>query len=77
MVPIDGGMTLSIDAMTEITTRLYSSMILPMHRHSTPIGEFTGMMGDGFAVEFRNSRSLTVSLRSLPSRPTIVILDGV
>ncbi|MDR7221560.1 MBL fold metallo-hydrolase [Aminobacter aminovorans] len=77
MVPIDGGMTLSIDAMTEITTRLYSSMILPMHRHSTPIGEFTGMMGDGFAVEFRNSRSLMVSLRSLPPRPTIVILDGV
>ena len=77
MVPVDGGMTLSIDAMTEITTRLYSSMILPMHRHSTAIGEFTGMMGDGFAVEFRNSRSLTVSLRSLPSRPTIVILDGV
>lgn len=77
MVPIDGGMTLSIDAMTEITTRLYSSMILPMHRHSTPIGEFTGMMGDGFAVEFRNSRSLQVSLRSLPPRPTIVILDGV
>lgn len=77
MVPIDGGMTLSIDAMTEITTRLYSSMILPMHRHSTPIGEFTGMMGDGFAVEFRNSRSLKVSLRSLPARPTIVILDGV
>jgi len=77
MVPIDGGMTLSIDAMTEITTRLYSSMILPMHRHSTAIGEFTGMMGDGFAVEFRDSRSLTVSLRSLPARPTIVILDGV
>ncbi|PWK63526.1 MBL fold metallo-hydrolase [Aminobacter sp. AP02] len=77
MVPIDGGMTLSIDAMTEITTRLYSSMILPMHRHSTPIGEFTSLMGDGFAVEFRPSRSLKVSLRSLPNRPTIVVLDGV
>jgi L-ascorbate metabolism protein UlaG (beta-lactamase superfamily) len=77
MVPIDGGMTLSIDAMTEITARLYSSMILPMHRHSTPIGEFTAMIGDGFAVEFRDSRSLKVSLRSLPDRPTIVILDGV
>ena len=59
MVPIDGGMTLSLDAMTEITTRLYSSMILPMHRHATPMAEFTGMMGDGFAVEFRPSRSLT------------------
>ena len=76
MVPIDGGMTLSIDGMTEITTRLYSSMILPMHRHSTPIGEFTGMMGDGFAVDFRDERSLKVSIRSLPGRPTIVVLKG-
>lgn len=77
MVPVDGGMTLSLPAMSEIATRLYSSLILPMHRHSTPIGEFTGMMGDAFAVEFRPSRSLTVSLRSLPRRPTIVVLDGV
>ena len=35
------------------------------------------MMGDGFAVEFRTSRSLTVSLSTLPSRPTIVVLEGV
>jgi L-ascorbate metabolism protein UlaG (beta-lactamase superfamily) len=77
MVPIDGGMTLSLDRMTEIATRLYSSMILPMHRHATPIGEFTAMMGDGFAVEFRNGRSLKVSLRTLPDRPTIVVLEGV
>ena len=77
MVPIDGGLTLSLDRMTEITTRLYSSMILPMHRHSTPIGEFTAMMGDDFAVEFRSSRSLKVSLKTLPDRPTIVVLEGV
>lgn len=77
MVPIDGGMTQSLGSMSEITTRLYSSMILPMHRHSTPIGEFTGMMGEGFAVEFRPSRSLKVSLKTLPSRPTIVVLEGV
>jgi len=77
MVPVDGGMTLSLDAMTEITTRLYSSMILPMHRHATAIGEFTGRMGNGFAVEFRPSRSLEVSLKTLPDRPTIVILEGI
>ena len=77
MVPIDGGMTLSLDRMSEITTRLYSSMILPMHRHATPIGEFTGRMGKDFAVEFRASRSLKVSLRTLPDRPTIIVLDGV
>jgi L-ascorbate metabolism protein UlaG (beta-lactamase superfamily) len=77
MVPIDGGMTQSLGSMTEITTRLYSSMILPMHRHSTPIAEFTGRMGDDFAVEFLSGRSLTVSLKTLPDRPTIVILEGV
>jgi hypothetical protein len=48
-----------------------------MHRHSTPIGEFTAMMGEGFAVEFRPSRSLKVSLKTLPDRPTIVVLEGV
>lgn len=77
MVPIDGGMTQSLESMTEITERLWSSMVLPMHRHSTPIGEFTAMMSKDFAVEFRDSRSLKVSVRSLPSRPTIVFLKGV
>jgi L-ascorbate metabolism protein UlaG (beta-lactamase superfamily) len=77
MVPIDGGMTLSLPTMSEIASRLHSSIVLPMHRHSTPIGEFTGMMGDEFAVEFRNSRSLSASLANLPSRPTIIVLEGV
>jgi len=77
MVPIDGGMTQSLGSMSEIATRLYSSMILPMHRHSTPLAEFTGMMGEGFRVEFRPSRSLKVSLKTLPSRPTIIVLEGV
>ena len=77
MVPIDGGLTQSLGSMSEITARLQSSIVLPMHRHSTPMAEFLGMMGNGFAVDFRDSRSLTVSLRSLPSRPTIVVLDGV
>lgn len=77
MVPIDGGLTQNIGSMTEITRRLYSSMILPMHRHSMTIGEFTSLMGDGFAVDFRAERSLTVSLGTLPDQPTIVVLDGV
>jgi L-ascorbate metabolism protein UlaG (beta-lactamase superfamily) len=77
MVPIDGGMTQSLASMSEIATRLYSSVILPMHRHATPMNEFLRNMGEGFAVERRNSRSLEVSLQSLPRRPTIIILDGV
>lgn len=77
MVPIDGGMTLSVDAMSEIAKRLYSSLILPMHRHATPIGEFTSRMGETFDVRFSGERSVTVSLRDLPRRPTILVLKGV
>ncbi|MDN2565322.1 MBL fold metallo-hydrolase [Aquibium sp. A9E412] len=77
MVPIDGGMTMSLPGMSEITQRLYASIVLPMHRHATPIGSFTAMMGEAFDVDFRDTRSLSVSLSSLPRRPTIVILDGV
>lgn len=77
MVPVDGGMTQSLANMQEITRRLYSSVVLPMHRHSTPIEEFTLRMGEGFAVDFRDSDSVTFSARSLPQRPTIIILEGV
>ena len=77
MVPIDGGMTLSVDAMSEIAKRLFSSLILPMHRHATPMGEFTGRMGETFDVRFSDNASVTVSLRDLPRRPTILVLKGV
>ncbi len=77
MVPIDGGLTMSLGAVSELTQRLFSSMVLPMHRHATPIGDFIARMGEEFAVDFRESRSLSVSLRNLPDRPTIVILNGV
>ncbi len=33
--------------------------------------------GEDFATDFRPERSFTVSLRTLPRRPTILILDGV
>lgn len=77
MVPIDGGMTLSVGAMSEIATRLFSSIILPMHRHATPMGEFTAAMGETFDVDRRDERSFSVSLRDLPRRPTILVLKGV
>ena len=77
MVPVDGGMTQSLTNMSRIAERLYSSVILPMHRHSTPMGEFLSLMGEGFAVDYRSERSITLSLSTLPRQPTIVILDGV
>lgn len=73
MVPIDGGLTLSADAMSGIVKRLYSSLVLPMHRNFTPLSEFTSRMGDEFALEFLEGNRFTVSLRDLPRRPTIRI----
>jgi len=77
MVPIDGGLTMSLEHMTEITRRLSSSIVLPMHRNATPLSEFTSRMGDAFDLDFRNSPTIKVSLRTLPRRPTVVILQGV
>lgn len=77
MVPVDGGLTMSLDGMSEIARRLSSSIILPMHRHSTPLGAFTSRMGEGFDIEFYEGRTLNVSLATLPRRPTIIIMDGV
>ncbi len=77
MVPIDGGLTLSHVAMSEIVKRLQSSIVLPMHRRYTPIDRFLARVAGDFAVEFRDEDWLAVSPRSLPRRPTIMILKGV
>ena len=77
MVPIDGGITLSVEAMSAIAKRLFASLILPMHRHATLMSEFTGQMGETFDVIFYAQPSVNISLRDLPSRPTILVLKGV
>lgn len=77
MVPIDGGLTMSLEYMTEITRRLSSSIVLPMHRNMTPLSAFTSRMQDAFDLDFRDSATIRVSMRSLPRRPTVVVLQGV
>jgi L-ascorbate metabolism protein UlaG (beta-lactamase superfamily) len=77
MVPIDGGYTMSLDGISEITKRLRASVVLPMHRFSTPLEEFTERIGKGFAIDERTERSLTISRETLPSSPTVIILKGV
>ncbi|WP_152539843.1 MBL fold metallo-hydrolase [Afipia sp. P52-10] len=77
MVPVDDSVTLSIEGMSEITKRLRSSIVLPMHRLGTPLQEFVQRVSGQFAVDVRPERSFSVSLESLPKTPTVVILDGV
>lgn len=77
MVPVDGGLTLSHTAMTGIARRLQSSILLPMHRRGAPLSSFIEMMGDRFATDFVNDDSFTISARTMPRRPTILVLKGV
>ena len=77
MVPIDGTYTMSLDGISEITKRLRSSVVLPMHRFATPLDEFMQKIGQQFEIDRRDARSLKISRDSLPAQPTVIILDGV
>jgi len=77
MVPIDGTYTMSLDGISDITRRLRASVVLPMHRFMTPLEEFMRRIGQQFEIDRRMERSLTISRATLPSTPTVIILDGV
>ena len=77
MVPIDGTYTMSLDGISEITRRLRSSVVLPMHRFMTPLEDFMRKIGQQFEIDRRGERSLKISRETLPATPTVIILDGV
>jgi L-ascorbate metabolism protein UlaG (beta-lactamase superfamily) len=77
MVPIDGTYTMSLDGISDITRRLRASVVLPMHRFATPLDEFMEKIGKQFAIDRRSERTLRISRESLPSTPTVIILEGV
>jgi L-ascorbate metabolism protein UlaG (beta-lactamase superfamily) len=77
MVPVDGGLTLSHQGMSEIVKRLRASIVLPMHRRFTPASDFLARVSGEFDVRYPGSREIMVSLKTLPSRPTIMVLEGL
>ena len=77
MVPIDDSVTMSVGAMTDLTKRLRSSIVLPMHRFGISLEDFIRQIGGGLAVDRRSERSFSVSRETLPKAPTVIILDGV
>jgi hypothetical protein len=48
-----------------------------MHRFATPLDEFMRLIGQQFEIDRRTERSLRISRDTLPSTPTVIILDGV
>lgn len=78
MIAVDGGLTMSHLSARQILKRLRSSIVLPMHvRSHDALPRFLSHLGDEFTVDRRRENKLVVSLRSLPKRPTVVVLPGV
>jgi hypothetical protein len=76
MAPVDGGMTLALPTMIRVLQRLRSSVVIPMHWFGQyNLDQFLIGMSDDFAIERPGRSWMEVSLRTLPSRPTVYVLE--
>ena len=75
MAAVDGGLTLDLPTMTRVLKRLKSSIVIPMHWFSpSSLDRFVVGMQDEFDIRREAPNSIEVSLRTLPDRPTVVVL---
>ncbi len=78
MVAVDGGITMTHLSAKEIIERLRSSVVLPMHvRAFGALPRFLNYLGSDFPVKRMKENRLTLNLRNLPKRPTVIIMPGV
>lgn len=76
MAPVDGGMTLDRPSMVRVLKRFRSSVVIPMHWFGpSTLERFLSEMATDFAVDRRGESFMEVSLYTLPSQPTVVVLE--
>lgn len=76
MAAVDGGLTVDLPTMIRIVKRLRSSVVLPMHWFSrNSLDRFLAGVADEFVIERTGETSMELSLRNLPSRPTVMVLE--
>ena len=76
MVPVDGGYTLRLGDMAGVVRRLRSSVVIPMHWFSPQsLDRFLTEMSAEFQVVETGGAQIALSLRDLPSQPTILVLE--
>lgn len=75
MVPVDGGYTMTQDAMIEVLAHLHAPVVIPMHWfEKASLQQFLIKMSGSWVIDDRQGPELEVSLGSLPRRPTVVLL---
>lgn len=76
MAAVDGGTTMPLPEMITVLKRLKSSIIIPMHWFSSfSLDRFLVDIREDFPVQRKGESEITVSLRTLPDRPTVVVLE--
>jgi hypothetical protein len=61
--------------MIEVLKTLKARLVLPMHAFGQySLTRFLDGMKDDFEIAIHDSRTITVSLDTLPSRPTVLVL---
>ncbi len=76
MAAVDGGLTVDIPTMTRIVKRFRSSVVLPMHWFSrNSLDRFLTSVSGDFDIDRRSESHVELSLRNLPSRPTVIVLE--
>ncbi|MFN3991991.1 MAG: MBL fold metallo-hydrolase [Tabrizicola flagellatus] len=76
MVPVDGGYTMRLEDMAGVVKRLRSSVVIPMHWFSrTSLDSFLAEMSGQFTVVETGGAQIALSLRDLPSVPTVMVLE--
>jgi len=73
---VDGGQTVPLPTMVRILKRLKSSVVIPMHWFGrNTLDRFLLGMADEFEIVRSDISSLEISLRTLPRRPTVIVLE--
>lgn len=76
MVPVDGGYTMSTEAMAEVVDRLRARVIIPMHWFSgESLQTFLATLQGRYPVVETGGPELVLSQDDLPASPTILVLD--
>ena len=76
MAPVDGSMTLDQPTMIRVLKRLRASVVIPMHWFGGyTLDRFLTGMADEFRVLRDGQSEVELSLRDLPSEPTVVVLE--
>jgi len=78
MVPVDGGVTLDLEGMSEVLAALKAPLMIPMHYFSTyTLRRFLDVLaGKSYEVEMSETPSVVISKTSLPAKPKVLVLPG-